>query len=78
MSTHSPAPWTALIDPPKRGVRRSRMNGHLIAAAVDLLEALRAALPVLEQTCEGQHPDNVCCHALRQVIAAIAKAEGKS
>lgn len=49
-------------------------NARLIAAAPDMLAALIAASETLRQVCEGQHPDNVCCHDLRAVEAAIAKA----
>jgi hypothetical protein len=51
-------------------------DAHLIAAAPDLLEALIDAEVTLAQICEGQHPDNVCCHHLRAARAAIAKAKG--
>lgn len=52
-------------------------NARLIAAAPDLLEALEGAILTLEQVCEGQHEDNVCCHHLRAARAAIDKARGE-
>jgi hypothetical protein len=53
-------------------------HARLIAASPDMLAALTECRETLRQVCEGQHPDNVCCHHLRAVDAAIAKAEGMS
>jgi hypothetical protein len=44
-------------------------NARLIAAAPDLLEALKAAYPWLESSAEGEN-------ATKLALAAIAKAEG--
>ena len=52
-------------------------NAHAISAAPDMYEALKAARETLMQVCEGQHEDNVCCHHLHAVEAALAKAEGR-
>lgn len=52
-------------------------EAKVIVAAPEMLSALEGALPSLLQLCEGQHPDNLCCHALRSVVAAITKAGGQ-
>jgi len=49
-------------------------NARLIAAAPDLLKASKRALAVLRATGESIRPGN----ALGALVAAIAKAEGKS
>jgi hypothetical protein len=36
-----------------------------------LTAALREAEGVIAEVCVDQHPDNVCCHVLRQVREAI-------
>lgn len=46
-------------------------------AADDLLAALEDAERSMEEFCRDQHPDNVCCHTLRAMRAAIAKAKGE-
>lgn len=46
-------------------------NAHLIAAAPDLLEALKAALPILRKASDG-------AVAWGNAYGAIAKAEGRS
>lgn len=56
-------------------------NINLIAAAPDLLAALRGALPFLVNDaspggCTGEFPDCDHCVAIRSARAAIAKAEG--
>jgi hypothetical protein len=54
----------------------AKSNAILAAASKHMLEALINARETLRQICEGQHPDNVCCHNLREVDAAIAAAKG--
>lgn len=49
-------------------------HANLIVAAPTMLAALIECRETLRQICEGQHPDNVCCHHLRAVDAAIDKA----
>jgi hypothetical protein len=51
-------------------------NARLIAAAPDLLEALRIAEGLVDDTCFQQDPANECWNTLRTVRAAIAKATG--
>ncbi|WP_174804384.1 hypothetical protein [Martelella limonii] len=58
--------------------KMQRTHANLIAAAPEMYEALQNAVITLEQVCEGQHEDNVCCHHLRDARAALAKAEGKT
>lgn len=59
-------------------------NARLIAAAPDMLEALRHAEAILSYAPEmstnknGAGPNTSTHHALRLVRAAIAKAEGRS
>lgn len=82
--TRSPAAITAggdklalvyLTDPKtKRRDRTHLLNALVMFAAPDMLAALQDARVTLAQVCEGQHPDNVCCHHLRAADAAIAKA----
>ncbi|GGB00071.1 hypothetical protein GCM10011491_30400 [Brucella endophytica] len=52
-------------------------NARVIAAAPDLLEALKASELGVEELCTGQHPDNECWNTLRTIRAAIAEAEGR-
>lgn len=53
-------------------------NADLIAAAPDLLDALRLALPYIEKAYECSFPDYIeNDYVLDTVRAAIAKAEGK-
>lgn len=67
----------AIVD--DEGERLAEVRGEecatLIVAAPDMLAALKECRETLRQICEGQHPDNVCCHHLGAVDAAIAKAE---
>ena len=57
-----------------------RANARLMAAAPDLLDAMKAIRPLLSRIggdyCNGA-PDCPCCLAQREVDHAIAKAEGK-
>lgn len=52
-------------------------NARLIAAAPEMLHALYAAEMGIAELCHGQHPDNECWNTLRDIRAAIAKAEGR-
>jgi ribosomal protein S7 len=51
-------------------------NARLIAAAPDMLEALREAEHASQELCNGQDPANECWAVLARIRAAIAKAEG--
>lgn len=90
MSKHTPGPWQRdglSISAPQRGVVARcptvknggvfdcSDNAHLIAAAPDLLEALKECLPDLEHyaSTHGPGPDR----RLEQARAAIAKARGQ-
>jgi hypothetical protein len=57
----------------------SNANAAFIVRAVNsherLVAALREAEGVIAEVCVDQHPDNVCCHVLRQVRAALAEVE---
>ena len=46
-------------------------NAHLIAAAPDMLEALKAVLPLL------RHPTSAELEVRKMVLAALAKARGE-
>ena len=86
MSAHTPGPWhvkrnrvtTAIRDAKghyivDRVVKDRDANAHLIAAAPELLEALRAIVAVIDHA-----PDRECAAGvLEQARAAIAKAEGR-
>jgi hypothetical protein len=54
-------------------------NADFIVRAVNsheqLVAVLREAEGVIAEVCVDQHPDNVCCHVLRQVRAALAEVE---
>jgi hypothetical protein len=77
------APWTLICEvrgngndnDPDLGLNdEDRANARLIAAAPDLLTALKLALPILEGAnakCTGETA------FIRRVRAAIAKAEGR-
>lgn len=54
----------------------SNADATVRAVATELLAALKDAEIVIAEVCVDQHPDNVCCHTLAHVRAAIAKAEG--
>lgn len=87
---HTPGPWTVSksgvsVDAGPTGPRirqergapdeELRANASLIAAAPDLLAAVKALLIVAEHgECEAMHPDE----ADHMARAAIAKAEGRS
>ena len=102
MSGHTPGPWTVTPDSfvmagsrPSIGVARVIThakefvaNARLIAAAPDLLDALKAlvdwqgveheAVPVPDSGAEDCPGDDTCrCAIVAQVNAAIAKAEGR-
>ncbi len=99
MSKHTPGPWsdrngrifkTDHQELTIANVGRafdgdySPANARLIAAAPDLLEALRKALPAIVQ-CERAHRNIGAAvgqgefqRALDAALAAIAKAEGKT
>ena len=82
MNKHTPGSWDAAIDLQIRArgcvVGRifnqpndiDRANALLIAAAPDLLAALRRCIAVMEQRCPEASP-------LPDARAAIAKAEGQ-
>jgi hypothetical protein len=53
-----------------------RANARLIAAAPDLLEALRALLPLAEFGAREQSPPYADGHLIDAARAALAKAEG--
>jgi hypothetical protein len=87
--SHTPGPWTALIDPDGRfeiecdthiiagrgplthAAEESKANARLIAAAPEMLEALRQALLVIESL---PREGSVC----GVIGRAIDKAEGKA
>jgi hypothetical protein len=54
-------------------------NAYLIAAAPDLYEALRLAMPALKhlRTQFPRHPDDDSIDVLKLALVAISKAEGK-
>lgn len=55
---------------------RQNANARLISAAPDLFEALKAALPFIEEGFRGFGDPDREGHALELMLAAIAKAEG--
>lgn len=82
MSAHTPGPWvangSAIEDRPKRGPTtviaygvEAAADAHVIAAAPDLLVALKGVL-------HAHVPRNCHCPACVLGRAAIAKAEGQS
>ena len=52
-------------------------NAHLIAAAPELLEALRGMLALDEEHHQRGHCDDDVCAEVRKARAAIAKATGE-
>jgi hypothetical protein len=56
---------------------RSQPNARLIAAAPELLEALRHVMQALDLVTPGRAADSPAARSLRVATAAIAKAEGK-
>ncbi len=85
---HTPGPWvvkrreTSLVVRAQARshasvaiiARKNRANANLIAAAPDLLSALRVLLNTSECSCEGECVAD-CTHVIAR--AAIAKAEGR-
>lgn len=95
---HTPGPWIVgsngrtakVVDANEKAVcmvtsRRDAWNGHLIAAAPDLLAALEAVIDDLAESItlaqdEGASPTWVLRARARHdaAVAAIAKAKGKA
>ena len=73
-SKHTPGPWTAEGNRPRKHSHNLSANARLIAAAPDLLEALKAVVSAWEVTgpIEAAERMDAAIHAAR---AAIAKAE---
>ena len=66
----------------EREIEEHLANAHLIAAAPELLEALKRAAPWLgKMIADGAHMNSVlpkdCERTLQMIEAAIAKAEGR-
>lgn len=59
------------------GLRVTAANARLIAAAPELLEALRKAFANADATLHGNHAPHHPIEVAREMRAAIAKAEGK-
>jgi len=92
MSTqHTPGPWSALargalyelhaendmIGIFKGTLIHDRKNARLIAAAPELLSALRQALPLLQELHDAEGYSSTTAHrALEAARSAIAKTEG--
>lgn len=85
MSKHTLGPWEIAVFPDKRifvensygdgvGEVYDYANARLVAAAPDLLEALKIADGALNEDSNGQ----VLLEASGYVRAAIAKAEGRT
>ena len=88
--SHTPGPWkfdieTALVQTidgrvmvDVDGIDCWRSNGHLIAAAPDLLDTLYRVLPFLEDSLtDAAYKPGVVLARIKEIRAAIAKAEGK-
>lgn len=56
-------------------ITADKADAHLIAAAPDLLEALKSLVKVTSWICENSYGDDMDA-AFQQARAAIAKAEG--
>lgn len=92
-SQHTPGPWrfergtsTIRSEPANYwlasmnsfdGAVNHEANARLIAAAPDLLEALKLAQLAVSELCYEQDPANECWNVLQVVNSAIAKAEGQ-
>lgn len=94
-TTHTPGPWnvdcgaiamageivcSTIPAPESASVAERRANARLIAAAPDMLAALKAALEALDasQPIHSRYPEPIARHreATKAAIAAIAKATG--
>jgi hypothetical protein len=51
-------------------------NAALISAAPEMYEALKRAEIAVQELCNDQHPGNECWNILREIRAALTKAEG--
>ena len=75
--------WTGLArtygceDYPEKGSEAMMANARLIAAAPELLEALRGMLALDEEHHQRGHCDDDVCAEVRKARAAIAKAKGE-
>ncbi len=85
MSTHTPGPWTVEVHDTTTTIEAlsqtvavdvSNCDAALIAAAPELLEALRAALTWLPYVGDGAPLDPEIDLVLAQCRAAITKATG--
>ncbi len=65
---------TETVDDDTRSFDEHEANARLIAAAPDMLAALRQAELASAELCQGQDPANACWDTLRQIQAALAKA----
>ena len=84
MSKHTPGPWTADYNKPYDqwwvsqfdgnpvATTKQEPNAHLIAAAPDLLAALKEIVAGISVGTNPDHP------WIKEARAAIAKAEGRS
>jgi len=83
MSGHTPGPWTLHEDESIRDINyniiadvldSTEADARLMAAAPDLLEALKA----YRRPAQWNHSEGCFCETCEMVRAAIAKAEGRS
>ena len=65
-------------DMPAEGTAAMLANARLIAAAPELLEALRGMLALDEEHHQRGHCDDDVCAEVRKALAAIAKATGEN